>query len=289
MLLMAWLAMRVLMGSETTGRHTIGAHPVELILIGVVAGLAILTRPVAICMLASIFIGFYVMDRHDLRRNFLKISLITVTAAVIVVPWAVRNTVAVGATTLQTSSGVVLWIGHNPQATGALMPPPHIPGINAGARPGAGPNATEAEANAAYTSAAIDSFLNNPFRALTLVPRKMFELWGGHRHAVSHSTRKSERAIPGVILDILPILTQGYLVLLLLLVIAAFGIKQSLMRWLKGSGVILTGTFVGWNVYHAMNFGSGRYHVPLEPILAIFAASAISAIILTTKNSAPNS
>jgi hypothetical protein len=76
--------------------------------------------------------------------------------------------------------------------------------LTQGQRPGAGPNATEAEANAVYTSAAIDSLLENPVRALTLVPRKMFELWGGHRHAVSHSTRKSERAIPGVLLDILP-------------------------------------------------------------------------------------
>ena len=127
-LLITWFAMRVLMDHEATSRHAIGAHPMELILIGAVAGFAILTRPVAICVLFSTFTGFYVMDRHDLRRNFLKISLITVAAVVIVVPWVVRNTVAVGAPTLQTSSGVVLWIGHNPQATGALMSPPLIPG-----------------------------------------------------------------------------------------------------------------------------------------------------------------
>jgi len=43
---------------------------------------------------------------------------------------------------------------------------------------------------------------------------------------------------------------------------------------------MLTAIFVFWNAFHMISFGSGRYHVPLEPFLAIIAASAISAVLL---------
>ena len=272
-LLLTWLIMRAL-----TGQHTI-----ELILIGILTGFAILTRPVGISVPLGAVVAVYALNRHDFRRNLSKILLIVVVSAVIVTPWIVRNAVTVGATTLQTSGGVTLWIGNNPQATGGLMPPPAVPGLTAGARPGAGPDATEAEANSAYTSAAIDSFLADPVRAVTLIPRKMFELWAGHRHAVTHSTRKSGRVIPGFILGSLPILTQAYLISLLALVLVAFGMKHSRKIWVVGPGITLTATFVFWNAFHMMSFGSGRYHVPLEPFLAMFAASALSAMLLAYK------
>ena len=270
-LLLTWLIMRVLAGQ----------HTMELVLIRILTGLAILTRPVAVCVPLGAVVAFYIVNRRDFRRNSSKILIIGVVSVVIVTPWIVRNTVAVGATTLQTSGGVNLWIGNNPQAPGGLMPPPAVFGLSAGLRPGAGPDATEAEANSAYTSAAIDSLLADPVRAVTLIPRKLFELWAGHRHAVTHSTRKSKRAIPGVVLGSLPVLTQTYLGLLLMLVIVAFGMKHSRNLWVMGPGIMLTAIFALWNVFHMMSFGSGRFHVPLEPFLAMFAASAISAVLFT--------
>jgi 4-amino-4-deoxy-L-arabinose transferase-like glycosyltransferase len=278
-LLLTWLILRVLESH----------HALELVLVGILTGFAILTRPVGLCVPLGGVVAVYTFNRHnfrrDFRRNTAKVLVVIAVSAVIVTPWVVRNAVAVDATTLQTSGGVTLWIGNNPQATGGLMPPPAIPGLNAIATPGAGPDATEAEANSAYTSAAIDALLTNPARAVSLVPRKLFELWGGHRHAVTHSTRKSDRTIPGVVLNILPILTQAYLVLLLLLVVAAYGMKRSRNHWVIGPGIALTAIFVFWNAFHMISFGSGRYHVPMEPFLAIMAASAISAVVLANGRS----
>ena len=273
-LLLTWLILRIL------ASH----HALELVLVEILTGFAVLTRPVGMCVPLGGVVAVYLFNRHhfrlDFRRNTAKVVVVIAVAVVIVTPWIVRNTVAVDATTLQTSGGVTLWIGNNPQATGGLMPPPAIPGLNAAANPGAGPNSTEAEANSAYRSAAIDAFLADPVRAVTLFPRKLFELWGGHRHAVTHSTRKSDRAISGIVLNVLPILTQAYLVLLLLLVVAAYGMKRSRNRWVAGPGIMLTAIFVFWNAFHMISFGSGRYHVPMEPFLAIIAASAISAVLL---------
>jgi hypothetical protein len=252
----------------------------SLVLIGILTGLAVLVRPVAICVPLGAFAAYYFMDRHDTRNSLKKALIIVGVSIVIVAPWVARNTVVVGATTLQTSSGLTLWIGHNPDATGGLMPPPLVEGLGAQkATPGAGDNTSEAEANSAYTSAAIESILDNPIRTLSLVPNRIFELWGGHRHAVNHSTRQSDREIPDSIIKFLPLLTQGHLVLLLGMVIVAYGLKNTRKLWLTGVGVSLTSTLFFWNAYHALSIGSGRYHVPMEPFLAIMAATAISALL----------
>jgi hypothetical protein len=275
-MLVIWFVMRALDGQRN----------LDLIMIGVIAGSAILTRPVAVCVLVGAFAAIYVADRPNYRRATQKVVLIIIVSMVVVTPWFVRNVITLDSPTLQTSSGVVLWIGHNPDATGALMPPPPLPGLTAVATPGGGPDATETEINSAFTSAAIDALLANPVRAFTLIPRKMFELWAGHRHAVTHSTRISGRNFPDTLLKILPILTQGYLVLLLLLVVVAYAMNQPRKIWIKGFGITLSVTFVMWNLYHALNFGSGRYHVPVEPVLAIIAASAISALFVAVRSRA---
>ena len=279
LLLISWLLMRSVKSSTTNG----------LILIGILTGLAVLVRPVAICIPVGAFAADFLINRHDVRNSLKKALIIVGITIVIVSPWIVRNSMVVGSTTLQTSSGVVLWIGHNPDATGGLMPPPLIEGVGApGARPGAGENITEAEANSVYTSAAIKSVLDNPLRTVTLIPRKMFELWAGHRHAVNHSTRHNDRGIPDSIINFLPFLTQIYLVLLISLVLIAYGMKISRRLWLTRAGLSLAGALFFWNAYHALNFGSGRYHVPMEPFLAIMAASAISALLFANRKTDGN-
>ena len=251
-----------------------------LIIIGIFTGLAILVRPVAICVPIGAFGAFYISNRNDFRNNLVKVLIVLGVSAITISPWILRNALVVGSPTLQTSSGVVLWISHNPQATGAFMDPPQAPGLprGAGTMPGAGPDANEAEANHVYTSAAINSIIEKPIRLITLVPNKMFELWAGHRHAVNHSTRKVGRSIPEFVILILPKLTQLYLMGLLFLVAISYVFKRSRVLWIGGLGITLTGIILAWNFYHAINFGSGRYHVPIEPLLAVIAASGFYAL-----------
>ena len=112
----------------------------------------------------------------------------------------------------------------------------------------------------------------------------MFELWAGHRHAVTHSTRKVDRSIPDFVMIILPVITQFYLVSLLFVVTMSYVVKRSRVLWIGGLGrigglgIIFTGIFLMWNLFHVINFGAGRYHVPLEPFLAVIAASGLSTL-----------
>jgi len=270
-LLIAWLILRFLRHDQSN-KH--------LILIGILTGLAVLVRPVAICVPIGAFGAFYIFNRDDFRPNLIKFLIVMGALVLIISPWILRNILVVGSPTLQTASGAVLWISHNPQATGALMDLPKAPGLPLGFNsvPGAGPHMTEAEMNSAYTAAAIDSIVDNPSRVFTLVPNKMFELWAGHRHAVNHSTRKVERSIPDFVMIILPVITQSYLVSLLFVVTMSYVVKRSRVLWIGGLGIIFTGIFLMWNLYHAVTFGSGRYHVPVEPFLAVIAASGLSAL-----------
>ena len=276
-LLIAWLILRFL-HHDQSNKH--------LIMIGILTGLAVLVRPVAICVPIGAFGAFYIFNRDDFRHNLIKILIVLGALALIISPWILRNILVVGSPTLQTSSGAVLWISHNPQATGAFMDPPQAPGLTGrfNSIPGAGSNMTEAEMNSAFTAAAIDSIIDNPSRLFTLVPNKMFELWAGHRHAVIHSTRKADRSIPDFVMIILPVITQCYLVSLLFVVTMSYVLKRSRALWIGGLGrigglgIIFTGIFLMWNLYHAINFGSGRYHVPLEPFLAVIAASGLSTL-----------
>ena len=270
-LLIAWLILRFFNQDQRNK---------SLIIIGILTGLAVLVRPVAICVPIGAFGAFYIFNRDDFRNNLVKILIVLAVSAIIISPWILRNILVVGSPTLQTSSGVVLWIGHNPEATGAFMDPPQASGLalGAGTMPGAGPDADEAEANYIYTSAAINSIIDKPIRLVALVPNKVFELWAGHRHAVNHSTRKVGRSIPDFVMLILPRLTQFYLVSLLFLVAISYGFKRSRILWINGLGITLTGIILVWNFYHAINFGSGRYHVPIEPLLAVIAASGLSAL-----------
>ena len=269
LMLITWLTIRVIAGRSSA----------DLLLIGLLTGFAILTRPVAIGVPFIAFGAYYIVNRRDLRQTSINFAIVLVISALIVTPWIARNAMAIGSPVLQSSSGLNMWIGHSPQATGGWMDAPPVPGLSAVSIPGAGPNATEKEANSVYMSAAIESLLNNPLRIVTLFPNRMFELWAGHSHAVGVSAKRSERAMPEIVLDVLPIFTQANIIILLLMSLVALGMKHARDIWIHGLGTVLSGIFVYWNVFHALIFGKGRFHVPVEPFLGIFAASALSAIL----------
>ncbi|MCH7983506.1 MAG: glycosyltransferase family 39 protein [Chloroflexi bacterium] len=118
LLLITWLAIRVIEGLSSTG----------LLLIGELTGFAILARPIAISVPFIAFGAHYMVNRRDLRRTTINFAVVLVISALIVSPWIARNARAMGLPTLQSSSGLNMWIGHGPQATGGWMDAPPVPG-----------------------------------------------------------------------------------------------------------------------------------------------------------------
>lgn len=118
LLLVTWLAIRVIAGRSSTG----------LLLIGVLTGIAIPARPIAISVPFIAFGAYYMVNRRDLGRTTINFAVVLVISALIVTPWIARNARAIGSPTLQSSSGLNMWIGHGPQATGGRMDAPPVPG-----------------------------------------------------------------------------------------------------------------------------------------------------------------
>ena len=91
--------------------------------IGVLAGLLALTQP-GFAPLAGLF-GLVLVSRSGFMRLMRTGLLAAPVACLVLLPWWVRNWLVLGAfVPLTSSSGVGLWIGNNPGATGNWMAPP---------------------------------------------------------------------------------------------------------------------------------------------------------------------
>jgi len=87
---------------------------------GIVLGLAVLTRPVALAVVPMVGIAWWFGHarwQDALRRT----ALLGVGAAIVVLPWTVRNVARMGEPILvSTNTGDNLCIGHHPGASGAF-------------------------------------------------------------------------------------------------------------------------------------------------------------------------
>ena len=88
---------------------------------GIILGFAILSRPTI--LLFSGVASIWLLKQWDflVRKKFLFLFTLLATTAVILTPWAVRNFIVFGRfIPMSTSSGIHLWRGNNPNATGTL-------------------------------------------------------------------------------------------------------------------------------------------------------------------------
>lgn len=91
--------------------------------LGLAAGLLALTQP-GETLLAALF-GLALIGQMGWRRMLGFGVPAAMIAALVMLPWWVRNWIVFGAfVPLTTAGGVSLWIGNNPDATGSWMPQP---------------------------------------------------------------------------------------------------------------------------------------------------------------------
>ena len=84
LMLITWLTIRVIAGRSSA----------DLLLIGLLTGFAILTRPVAIGVPFIAFGAYYIVNRRDLRQTSINFAIVLVISALIVTPWIARNAMA---------------------------------------------------------------------------------------------------------------------------------------------------------------------------------------------------
>lgn len=242
---------------------------------GAVLGLAALTRsimwpmPILLCPLLALMI------RAPLSRRLALPALLLAGYAVVVVPWAVRNTRLQGVVTIvDTMGGINLRMGnyeHTPEdrmwdAVSLRGEKNWVHGLDVetGGRP-----ATEGEKDKWAQARAIEYILDHPGQSLQRALIKFADFWGLEREFIA-GVREGLFDVPTwiAVLGSLAIVA-GYVA------VAVAGVAG---LWLMAPAdwrvhVLMLLPIVLITGLHTIVFAHSRYHLPLIPLLAIYGAS----------------
>ncbi len=259
-------ALWVLIAFPTTeeGRWT----PVAVF--GALVALATLTRGQG-AVLIPIAVVFW-LGRSGWRPALRSTAISLLAAAVVIVPWTVRNAVELHAfIPISTNSAAALRAGHAPDASGTTMwPEDDVNGVymwEMMRRPD-----WEVAAYREYTRRGIEYALTHPTRELELTGFKIYHLYRSDSGVVPWLTTLGATPIrPQALEDALwRVFDYSYYILL-------FAAVASVPFWLRRNAnrLLLVNIVVMWTIFHVIFLGEPRYHVPLYPVFAIAAVGGV--------------
>ena len=250
-----------------------------VILSGITFGLACLVRPQ---LLPVPLIAFLLIPKGERPRPFgerlLTLAGVYAILLVVLVPWTLRNYRAFGHVVLvSTNAGGNLLMGNNPWADGTYTFRPEFTQIV-----GTG---NEYEQDRRAKSFALDYIREHPLAILKLMPLKFWYLFRGDIEGIRWSIQgieaKGER-VPKGLMTAIEVLAEGYYLLLvaacattlLLFLLPSKGVGAARPSFpLMGLGFIGYFTLLGLIFY-----GGSRYHFPVMPWVAMYAASLPEAL-----------
>jgi 4-amino-4-deoxy-L-arabinose transferase-like glycosyltransferase len=231
---------------------------------GLACGLATLTRSTLVLFLplgaAALWARGDAPLRGRRRRGLRNAILFSLAACLIIVPWAIRNSLVLGRPAfIENSLGYNLFVSYHPQGNGGFAF--NVAGIPLHILDDDQRDRWSMEQAAGFIRA-------DPARAALLVPRRLVYFWGlEDREMLFFYTNGIFGAIPQ------PWLGLAYLLLILPLVLtglaAPFGLALTPShRWL------MLGLFAAGMLPHLLVLAEPRFHLPLVPFLAAYAAAA---------------
>lgn len=247
---------------------------------GITWGLATLTRGLTLYFtpLLSIWLAWVLAHRSpghvqgdnprggDWRSGLAAGAALLVVAFATILPWSVRNySVFHEWVLLETKGGVNFWLGNSP-----YTPPDFIRNVwKAGIREpmlAALPEGETARDRAGY-ALGLDYVRREPLTFLMRIPVKFADFWSFERNLMDVAAATAQGGgwswIPKAAADLL-----GALVYILVIVGAIGGVVGSPPdRW----HLLLLGFTVYFVLVHVVIFGDGRFHLPLIPLLTLYA------------------
>lgn len=233
---------------------------IKSILWGALLCIATYIRPTAL----PLFVALPIIDfwqRRELRSAAASMVIAGVTAAALFAPWVMRNQEVFGAPVLVSNNfGANLWMGNNPQSNGGYMPLPDIQFAN------------EVVRDQYFKKEAISFIKANPLEYAKLALRRFVLTYDRETIGVAWNEPALLRLAGAGMLPYIKLLSTVYWWLLTMG--AIFGLGWALRR--KNVGVfsllvVVPGFFF---VVPLLTVGQDRYHMALNPFLAIFAAFA---------------
>jgi hypothetical protein len=232
------------------------------VLLGCLIGFASLLRPTAILLPALLASVFY-LQKRKIIPSLKLVSITTVLMLIILMPWSARNYALFGELVLtSTSGGANLWMGNNPTTTGFYQTPPDYAGMS------------EVQINRRLGDDAIAYIKQAPAAFATRTVVKAFRLYERETIGAWWNAHGIERTFgsPGV--TAVKVISQAYWTGMLLLfgIGCYFAVRQGFSSFACHPGIA---TLAYFSIVYAIFVIQDRYHVPTDPIMAIFAAYAI--------------
>lgn len=245
---------------------------------GVVLGLAVYVRPAAV--LLPVVMALLWLIRKKSPVNILRHSVIIYALALMMIaPWIYRNYRLWGKFTLiSTNGGVNLYIGNNPDAAGGYPDT-----LDFSFLPERHEGLTEAELDALFYREALNYITAHPVKTLRNCFNKFYYMWYSDADGFSMSVKSVFDRVDAVSP---PVFTKTewavkwgmqvlYVSILLLFAFSLFRLKRESIDCLL---YILLFTLVSM-----VFFGNPRYHFPLMPLVAVYAAQGLMILSEGTK------
>jgi len=254
------------------------SQPTGAFVAGVSLGLAALTRSILWSFPALLCPAVYAWTTGPRRRRLVLALIVLIGYVVTVGPWAVRNTRLQRTLTLvDTHGGRALRMGNyeytpldRPWDAVALSGRQSWTYGLAEQHPDAS-SWTEGETEQWATREAISYIMSHPGITLYRTLLKFLDFWGLERDLIAGFHRGFYR--PGIVFEWLVALAiaLSYVSLMLLACLGFFLAPPAD----KHAHVLIIGLIAFVTSLHSLTFGHSRYHVPLVPLLLLYAAAAV--------------
>jgi hypothetical protein len=242
------------------------------ILAGIFCGVLILMKPGVVLFLAAVLL---VLPR--LHRSYWNMYPALIAFLLVVVPWGARNYSVFGTASLSSNGGINLLIGNNPDATGAYSMKFDSTVLQTARG--------EFESDQKAFRLASHYITEHPGRFLVNGARKLarlFETEGGllvwtfHPNPEDTSTRYAAK-YRSIGLAWMLVTNIPYFLVILLGILGFLSADKDALWWLVAS------LFAGWLALHFVFFGGGRFHFPLIPFFAVYAAMVLGDVEAVVK------
>jgi 4-amino-4-deoxy-L-arabinose transferase-like glycosyltransferase len=237
---------------------------------GLAFAFATLTRAVGLAAIPAVLVATLV-DRHAAKKPIAaRLALFFAAYVIVFTPWIVRNAQIYGRLIpLDTNSGFLFLVGNNPEATGRF-----VWEDQERLRRTYYPNATtDAELSAIALRAGLQHAASHPHQTIRVGIAKIGYLFGleGREHVWLYSIKYFGGLTPRTLWAWGIALLASFP---LLMIPALVGMLRPGLTATPAGAAMLTIVVVS-AFLHFASFGDARYHVPLVPILAIFAARTV--------------